>query len=237
MRERSRILLCATATVAAALALPVLPIASAEPSPSTSGCAEVRVVTVRGTLEPQTGSLLLTPPARRIAQESGRSTTVTELEYPASTAPDSPGRGVENLTALLNEAAAECPNQQLVLLGYSQGSRVIGNTLNTRTALTDQAAAQIDAIALFGSPLFNGADPFDRGNYDPALSGFAALPVGALGEFTGRVRSYCDAADRVCQGGDPAAGFGNALSPGHFAYFVNDYRDQAAAFVREQLDS
>ncbi|GAB3206182.1 cutinase family protein [Nocardia tengchongensis] len=237
MRERSRILLCSTATVAAALALPVLPIASAEPSPSTSGCAEVRVVTVRGTLEPQTGSLLLTPLAKRIAQESGRSTTVTELEYPASTAPDSPGRGVENLTALVNEAAAGCPNQQLVLLGYSQGSRVIGNTLRTRTALTDQAAAQIDAIAVFGSPLFNGADPFDRGNYNPALSGFAALPVSALGEFTDRVRSYCDAADRVCQGGDPAAGFGNALSPGHFAYFVNDYRDQAAAFVREQLHS
>ncbi|MFF0607155.1 cutinase family protein [Nocardia tengchongensis] len=238
MLERSRILLCSATTVAAALALPaVLPTASAEASPSPSGCAEVRIVKVRGTLEPQIGSLLLTPLAGRIAQESGRSTAVTELEYPASTAPDSSTRGIENLTALVNQAAAECPNQRLVLLGYSQGARVIGNTLYTRTALTDQAAAQIDAIALFGSPLFNGADPYDRGNYNPALSGFNALPAGALGEFTNRVRSYCNAADRVCQGGDPAAGFGNALSPGHVAYFVNDSRDQAAAFVHEQLSS
>lgn len=96
--------------------------------PQPDGCAEVRVVTVRGTLEPQFGSLLLTPLGGRIAQESGRRTTVTELEYPASTAPDSAVRGVENLTALLNETAAACPDQRLVLLGYSQGARVIGNS-------------------------------------------------------------------------------------------------------------
>lgn len=234
MRGRSRILLCSTATVAAALALPVHQTAAAEPSP---GCAQVRVVTVRGTLEPQSGSLLLTPLAKQIAQESGRAATVTELEYPASMAPDSAVRGVENLTALVNRAATECPDQQLVLLGYSQGARVIGNTLSARAALTDAAATRVDAVALFGSPLFNGAEPYNRGNYDPALSGTGPLPLGAIGEFTDRTRSYCHAADRVCQGGDPAAGFGNALSYGHFAYFVNDYRGQAATFVREQLGS
>lgn len=229
--------MCSTATVAAALALPVLPAVSAESSAGPTGCAQVRVVTVRGTLEPQSGSRLLTPLADRIAADSGRGAVVTELEYPASMVPDSPVRGVENLTELVNQAAADCPDQRLVLLGYSQGARVIGNTLRTPSALTDVAATRIDAIALFGSPLFNGGDSFNRGDYDPALSGTAALPVGALGEFTDRVRSYCATGDRVCQGGDPAAGFGNALSPGHFAYFVNDYRDQAAAFVHERLDS
>ncbi|MFD5177031.1 cutinase family protein [Nocardia sp. NPDC058379] len=235
MRGRSRILLRSAATVTATLALTALPTAAAEPSTGPTGCAEVRVVTVRGTLEPQIGSLLLTPLGKRIAQESGRAATVTELEYPASMAPDSSVRGVENLTALLNTTAAACPDQQLVLLGYSQGARVIGNTLAARAAVTDQAAARIDAIALFGSPLFNGAEPYDRGSYDPALSGTGALPVGALAEFADRLRDYCNAGDRVCQGGDPAAGFGNALSYGHFAYFVNDNRDQAAAFVHERL--
>ncbi|UFS97537.1 cutinase family protein [Nocardia huaxiensis] len=225
------------AVVTAALTLPGVSVASAESSTVPADCAEVHIVTVRGTLEPQSGSLLLTPLARRIAQESGRTATVAELEYPASMAPDSAVRGVENLTALINNTAAECPNQRVVLLGYSQGARVIGNTLRTPTAVTEQAGAQIEAIAVFGSPLFNGADAFNRGNYDPALSGTGALPVGALGEFTDRVRSYCAAADRVCQGGDPAAGFANALSPGHFAYFVYGYRDDAAAFVRDQLHS
>ncbi|GAB4587010.1 cutinase family protein [Nocardia sp. IFM 10818] len=237
MGERTRILLCSTVIGVAALALPGLPAAADELSSGPGGCAEVRVVSVRGTLEPQIGSLLLTPLAERIARESVRSTTVTELEYPASMAQDSAVRGVENLTALVNAAAVECPDQRVVLLGYSQGARVIGNTLRARTALSDRAAGQIEAIAVFGSPLFNGAEPFNRGSYDPALSGTAALPVGALGEFTDRVRSYCAATDRVCQGGDPAAGFANALSPGHFAYFGNGYREQAAAFVHERLHS
>ncbi|MFE6921849.1 cutinase family protein [Nocardia sp. NPDC057663] len=237
MRGRSRILLRSAATVTATLALTTLPTAAAEPSTGPTGCAEVRVVTVRGTLEPQTGSLLLTPLGKRIAQESGRRTTVTELEYPASMAPDSAIRGVENLTTLLNTTAATCPDQQLVLLGYSQGARVIGNTLNARTALTDQAGARIDAVALFGNPLFNGTEPYNRGSFDLALSGTGPLPAGALAEFADRLHDYCNAGDRVCQGGDPAAGFGNALSYGHFAYFVNGNRDQAAAFVREQLGS
>lgn len=235
VRGQFRILLCSTAAVTAALALPTLPTAAAEPAPHPDGCAEVRVVTVRGTLEPQFGSLLLTPLGGRIAQESGRRTTVTELEYPASMAPNSAVRGVENLTALLNETAAACPDQRLVLLGYSQGARVIGNSLTARAALTDQAAARVDAIALFGSPLFNGAEPYNRGNFDPALSGTGALRGGALTEFADRLRDFCNAGDRVCQGGDPAAGFGNAASYGHVAYFLNDTRDQAAAFVVGQL--
>ncbi len=235
MRGRSRILLRSAATVAATLASTAVPAAAAEPSAGPTVCAQVRVVTVRGTLEPQIGSLLLTPLGSRIALEAGRSTTVTELEYPASMAPDSAVRGVENLTALLNATAAACPDQQLVLLGYSQGARVIGNTLNARTAVTDQAAARIDAIALFGNPLFNGGEPYNRGSFDPALSGTGPLPSGALAEFADRLRDYCNAGDRVCQGGNPAAGFGNALSYGHFAYFVNDNRDQAAAFVHDRL--
>lgn len=235
MRGRIRILLSAAATAVAALALPAFPTAAAAPATPPDGCAEVRVVTVRGTLEPQLGSLLLTPLGWRIAQESGRATAVTELEYPASRDPDSAVRGTANLTALLNATAAACPDQQLVLLGYSQGASVIGATLQARTALTAQAAERIDAIALFGSPLFNGAEPYNRGSYDPALSGLRPLHTGALAQFADRLRDYCHAGDRVCQGGDPAAGFGNALTYGHVAYFVNDNRDQAAVFVGEQL--
>ncbi|MEV6225124.1 cutinase family protein [Nocardia fluminea] len=235
MRGRMRILLTAALAAVAAQTLPALPSAVADPTTRPDGCAEVRVITVRGTFEPQFGSLLLTPLGWRIAQESGRHTTVTELEYPASRDPDSAARGTATLTALLNETAAACPDQQLVLLGYSQGASVIGTTLRARTSLTAQAAARIDAIALFGNPLFNGAEPYDRGTYEPALSGTRALPTGALAEYAGRLRDFCHAGDRVCQGGDPAAGFANALTYGHVAYFVNDTRDQAAAFVGEQL--
>jgi cutinase len=235
MRGRIRILLSAAATAVAALTLPTLPTAVADSATRPDGCADVRVITVRGTFEPQFGSLLLTPLGWRIAQESGRHTTVTELEYPASRDPDSALRGTTNLTALLNETAAACPDQQLVLLGYSQGASVIGTTLQASTALTAQAAARIDAIALFGSPLFNGAEPYNRGSYDPALSGTRSLRTGALAEYADRLRDFCHAGDGVCQGVDPAAGFANALTYGHVAYFVNDTRDQAAVFVREQL--
>ncbi|WP_336087251.1 cutinase family protein [Nocardia sp. SSK8] len=233
MRGRSRILLAA-ATTAAALAVPTLPSAAADPGTGPGDCAQVRVVTVRGTLEPQSGSLLLTPLGARIARESGRTATVGELDYPASMSPDSAVRGVAALTALLNDSP--CPDQRLVLLGYSQGARVIGNTLADRAALTDQATARIDAITLFGNPLRNGAEPYNRGTADAALSGTGPLPTGALAGFADRLHDYCSAGDRVCAGGDPSAGFGNALSYGHFLYFVNGDRDRAAEFVAEQLD-
>ncbi|MFC9895995.1 cutinase family protein [Nocardia sp. NPDC127579] len=233
MRRRS--LLLRVVLVAVVLGLPVAP-AAADPV-EAGGCADVRVVTVRGTLEPQVGSLLLTPLGRRIAAEAGRRMSVAELEYPASTAPDSAGRGVESLTALLNSAAADCPDQRLVLLGYSQGARVIGNTLSARTGLSADVAARITAIALFGSPLFNGVEPYNRGTFDPALSGTGALPTGALAQFADRLRDYCNAGDRVCQGGNPAVGFANAMTYAHIAYFANGTRDQAAEFIREQLNN
>ncbi|MEU8900052.1 cutinase family protein [Nocardia sp. NPDC048505] len=225
-----------TGVVIAALALPALPAANAAPPADTGGCADVRVISARGTFEPQFGSLLLTPLATRIARESGRAATATELQYPASRDADSATRGAENLVTLLNAAAAACPDQRYVLLGYSQGARVIETVARgLRPTLSERAADRIGAIALFGNPFFNRDEPYNRGTFDPALPDMQPHPLGALAEFADRLWDYCNAGDRVCNGGDPAAGFGNALSVGHLTYFLNDSRDQAAAFVQDRL--
>ncbi|WP_194820345.1 cutinase family protein [Nocardia sp. XZ_19_385] len=216
----------------AALAVAGVPAATAN-ADNSGGCDDLRVISIRGTFEPQLGSLLLTPLAMRVAQENGG--RVTELPYPANRDPDSAIRGAESLTNLLNTAAATCPGQQLVVLGYSQGARVAGEVLSSR--LSDKAAAQISAVALFGNPNFNNAEPYNRGTFDPALTGLQPRPTGALAQFADRLRDYCSAGDLVCNGGDPAAGFSNALTYGHVAYFVNDTRDQAAAFIQDRLRS
>ncbi|MEV6280859.1 cutinase family protein [Nocardia sp. NPDC051832] len=219
---------------AAALAVAGLPAATAH-AEVAEGCDDVRVISIRGTFEPQFGSLLLTPLATRIAQEHGGS--VTELPYPASRDADSSAKGAEALTSLLNTAAARCPGQRFVVLGYSQGARVTGEVLSARNRLSDKAAAQVSAVAMFGNPNFNNAEPYNRGSFDPALTGVQPRPAGALAQFADRLRDYCAAGDRVCNGGDPAAGFSNALTPGHVAYFVDGTRDQAATFIEERLRS
>ncbi|GAB2667080.1 cutinase family protein [Nocardia goodfellowii] len=216
----------------AALAVAGVPAATAYADDSVD-CGEVRVVNVRGTFEPQFGSLLLTPLAMRIAQENGGE--FTELQYPANRDPDSSTRGVTSLIDVLNTAAATCPEQRLVVLGYSQGARVTGEALSSRHRLSDRAAAQISAVALFGNPNFNNAEPYNRGSFDPGQTGLQPRPTGALAEFADRLRDYCSAGDRVCNGGDPAAGFSNAFSSGHFAYFFDGSREQAAAFVQDRL--
>ncbi|MEV6431635.1 cutinase family protein [Nocardia sp. NPDC051463] len=225
----------AAAAVAAISAVAQIGVPSAVAQPADSGgCADVQIIKVRGTNEPQSGSFLLTPLASQIARDGTNRATV-ELEYPATRAAESVSKGVDNLVLLLNTLGATCPNQQVVLLGYSQGARVITEVLGS-TRVSNDAAARIEGIALFGDPTFTGTDPYNRGDFDPKLSGLHPRPEGSLATYADRLRDYCNAGDKVCQGGDPnATQFENGLSSGHLMYFVNDTRNKAVTFLRGRL--
>lgn len=200
-------------------------------------CADLTVISARGTGEPQSGSLLLSSTADSIAADSGVNAEVVELEYPASASIlSSANEGITTLVEMLNDAAVSCPSQQTVLLGYSQGGGVVGNALadpgdrsvgSFAPALSEQAAANVAAVAMFGDMSFNGGDPFNAGSFDAGSDGVLPRPDGSLDAVADRIVSFCDSDDFACQGGPSVIA--------HIGYFTNGARGEAEQFVAERL--
>jgi cutinase len=208
---------------------------------------EVRIIGVRGTTEPQTGSGLLKPIARTIARNVPNRCTYTELDYPASYVSidiprsydlgRSPAIGVSNLVSLLNRMTQAEPEPEIVLLGYSQGAQVIGDALvpagqrlagNDAGEITASASDRILVIALFGDPRFVDGEPFNAGTFKPGKQGMYARELGSLDRYADRLRNYCSKDDLTCQSS------GTTID-GHVSYFQNDMPDQAAAFIVEKI--
>ncbi|MBT1166654.1 cutinase family protein [Bifidobacterium simiarum] len=95
-----------------------------------SGCTgqAIRVIMARGTGE-DANSGLLNPVAAKIAAAFAGKTQITSLDYPAKFDVSSVNAGVARLVAMLNGQAQQCPSQQTVLLGFSQGAIVTGDVL------------------------------------------------------------------------------------------------------------
>jgi hypothetical protein len=134
---------------------------------------------------------------------------------------NSVGKGVDELTAHLNDRARRCPNESIILGGYSQGAHVIGWTLQLG-GLTQTAKNHIGYVALYGDPRFNPGRIVDRQNHNnftnhwwvrgddtgwknvPPLGAFSK--AGILGmrspyiseEFKGRFGSWCAYGDGIC---------------------------------------
>jgi Cutinase len=143
--------------------------------------------------------------------------------YPASFSyPSSVRAGITALKARLTQTASRCAGITFVLIGYSQGAQVIGDTL---AAGAVPAAGRIKAVVFFGDPRFNGREPFDIGSYNRNRNGIFPPALGALNAFAGAIGSYCRVDDTVCQSG--------ASGLGHFRYAAD--RPAAVAFVRGEL--
>ena len=203
--------------------------ASALPAPS-SGCAEVEVVTVRGTGEPQGGGFLVGPLAESIQRSSARTVSITHLDYTASPVyPTSVPRGQAALVSHLEKQAAACPQQEFVVTGYSLGAWVVGNALtgegrySSGDAVSSAVGSRIDAVVLYGNPMFNSAEAYDRGTFRPGFEGSAGpRPLGALSAWAAGTRDYCQFGDTVCQAPTP-------IVVEHLNY--NQYQDDATRFV------
>ncbi len=66
--------------------------------------------------------------------------------------PQSVEDGVQELTGFLQDRVIECPDQKIVLGGYSQGAQVVGETL---WRLPKNVGNKLTFVALFGDPKFN----------------------------------------------------------------------------------
>ena len=108
-------------------ALPLLAIAAPTTAP-TGSCAAVGIITARASTESPgegiTGAL-----AASIQSSSTQTVTRTAVDYPALLEPYAPSvaSGVAAMTADLKAAVEACPDQKIVLLGYSQGGGLITN--------------------------------------------------------------------------------------------------------------
>jgi len=108
-----------------AFLLALLPLALAAPTTAPSGsCAEVGIITARASTEAP-GEGIICALAAGIQSNSNQTVTRTAVVYPALLAPYPPSvaSGVAAMTADLVAAVQACPNQKIVMLGYSQGGK------------------------------------------------------------------------------------------------------------------
>jgi cutinase len=217
----------AVLTAPSAPAAPSTPAVVAAPEPvagaPADGCPEVEAIAVRATTEPQGGGIVAGPLAAALRDRLGPGVRTHDLVYPATFAyARSKQAGVAALRARLSQTSAACPGTRFVLIGYSQGADVIGDTLASGDV---PAGDRVGAVALFGDPGFTSREPFATGSFRPGVDGVLARPAGALDGFADRTISYCDRDDDVCQRG--------ATGRGHFGYGAD--RPAAVAAVVDLL--
>ena len=87
----------------------------------------VYVIYARGTYEPQ-GASLSNVVANAIVAAIPDS-AANQVVYPANTSAISAPAGVQNAREQITDYYNACPTSKLVLMGYSQGAAVIGNTI------------------------------------------------------------------------------------------------------------
>lgn len=169
LRTRSRGLLAASAvTVAALLAGATSPVAgasapSARDAVDTVTCADVLLLGARGSGQPQGGSAddggtglgkqVYSVSQRLTRQLPGRAVTSQAVTYPAQgvellvTNPDayftSLELGSQSIQSALRARAAACPQERVVLAGYSQGAMVVHRALQDLDRAGDPDARQI----------------------------------------------------------------------------------------------
>ncbi|OJD21911.1 hypothetical protein ACJ73_06748 [Blastomyces percursus] len=206
-----------------------LPIPSPQEQPTGTSCAAVTIITARGTSE-DPGEGRLTTVASDIANGHENSERIA-LDYPAELFPYSVSlyRGIQALTGLLNTSASSCPETKIVLLGYSQGAHVIGNTLCggafAQRGIDQRIAKKVSAIIFMADPRHVPGKSFDVGT--STRNGLLPRPDSeSCDEFASRMRSYCDRGDPVCD-----SGFKREV---HRAV-VEKYRADAVAFVNGLL--
>ncbi|MCL3837931.1 cutinase family protein [Aeromicrobium duanguangcaii] len=205
-----------------ALSAVALPAAAAAPASAADDCAEVHVIVVRGTGEPGTYGWIVGDGLVRKIRAQVPGAKATALDYPASIGRDSVPAGITELVSTVRARAAACPDEELVLSGYSQGAQVVNGALGVDLAGTPngpvpvpavvpaELSSHIAAIALFGDPL----RIVGRSVPEP---------------YASRTVSFCQPKDLVC---DPAPD--SRFLP-HLAYLVNGDLGRAARFVADRV--
>ncbi|KAI0400023.1 carbohydrate esterase family 5 protein [Xylaria palmicola] len=140
----------------------------------------------------------------------------------------SANQGTSAVVSAVTQKNSQCPDTQIVLIGYSQGGQIMDNALcgGAGSTLSGTALAAVKAAIFMGDPHNVAGLPYNVGTC--TAGGFAARPSG----FTcspgnpSIIQSYCDSADPYCCNGNDA----NT----HQGY-VTEYGSQALSFILSKL--
>ncbi|GAA4703475.1 cutinase [Phytohabitans rumicis] len=192
------------------------------PGASAAECSDVEVVVARGTGEPGALGLIVGDPVFDAIQDrlGGAAVTSHAVDYPANLRRDSPTDGNQALVDHVTSQAQACAGQQFVLVGYSQGANVVGNSLGTSSdgalvggpvvaTIPDAIQDQVAAVLVFGYPLRKQGG-------------------GIEGAVAQRTLDLCADGDVIC---DPAG----ASIAAHLSYRAN--AGEAADFAVAQLSA
>ncbi len=198
----------------------------AVPSASAQPCPDVQVVFARGTAEDPglgpTGEAFVNSLRSRIGTKS---LDVYPVDYPATTEFPKAMDGIRDASARVESTAANCPDTNIVLGGFSQGAAVAGfvtaNVIpdgvpeGVPNPMPTDVAKHVAAVALFGKP----NERFMRVINQPQVA------IGPL--YADKTVELCVPDDFVCSSGRDF----NA----HTQYVETGMVDQAATFTAARL--
>ena len=211
-----------------------------EPDPATEAadqpattCAAVAIITARASTEAAgegiTGNLVT-----QIINSSTQTISRAAVDYPATlnNYASSSLQGINALKSQLTTEVTNCPNEKIVLLGYSQGAHVVldvlgggqGGSLGTATPpVASNISSHVTVVATFGDPRHVPNQAFDLGT-STRNGRFprSATQLQVLSGFASRIAAWCDANDTFCDNG-------NSLNV-HLTY-LNRYQTTATNFV------
>jgi hypothetical protein len=164
--------------------------------------------------------------------------------------------GAEELSGFLADRINECPNQIIILGGFSQGAHVVGDALTRMHALgKEKELSRIGHVMLFGDPKFNGykletsrlnlarkyhsEQPWVRGAVDVRSTGSLGAREPYLPDIIAeKSGSWCDYQDVVCSGASGlVGGIKNFDVQAHGSVYKNvgGYIEEAAKEVYMKL--
>lgn len=211
-----------------------------EPDPATEAadqpattCVDVAIITARASNEAPgegiTGNLVT-----QIINSSTQTISRAAVDYPATlnNYASSSLQGINALKTQLTNEVTNCPNEKIVLLGYSQGAHVVldvigggqGGSLGTATApISSTISSHVTAIATFGDPRHVPNQAFDLGTSTRnGLFPRSSTQLRVLSGFAPLIHAWCDANDEFCD-----SGFSLNV---HLTY-LDRYQNAAASFV------
>jgi acetylxylan esterase len=225
------------AVVAASGLATVAIVVANQASATASDCADVHVITARGSTEASgegsTGALV-----SQIVNASDQTVSRAAVDYPATLTnyARSAAAGVSALTTQLTRQVGQCPDQEIVLTGFSQGAHVVldvlggggGGVLGSATPpISASIASHVTAVATFGDPRHVVDQPFDVGTSTrDGLFPRSAAQLRTLAGFANRIQAFCDSGDTFCDKG---------LSIAVHSTYLDRHQDDAATFVLDKV--